>query len=373
MEGVSDKSGICILKPNKYTYSETFIENQVRNIRHDELLFGGWRPYLRLNGKSIFTGIMKLELFRVLLKNVFPKLYNKTYSKHLASFFTSNNIKYILANYGVLGANVVDSCIAANARLIVHFHGFDASHYKTISKFRDKYTNLFEKCHKIIVVSEKMRNDLLHLGADSQKIINIPYGVDTSLFIGADPLNAEKKLIFVGRFTEKKAPDYLIMAFQKVLEKHPDAKLIMIGDGHLLEKCIKLAKSLDIVNKISFPGKKVHKEVIQELKESRIYIQHSMTAPNGDSEGTPNTILEASSMGLPIVSTRHAGIIDAVIENKTGFLVNEGDWEKMADKICNLLDDPLLCKKFGEAGRKHIETNYAIKTQCQLLEKTLLE
>ncbi len=93
------------------------------------------------------------------------------------------------------------------------------------------------------------------------------------------------------------------------------------------------------------------------------FVQHSITAPNGDMEGTPVSIMEASSSGLPIISTKHGGIKELVVHNKTGFLVDEKDEEGMAAYMLKICDDLELAKSMGAEGRKYIEQNYEQSVQ----------
>jgi glycosyltransferase involved in cell wall biosynthesis len=93
---------------------------------------------------------------------------------------------------------------------------------------------------------------------------------------------------------------------------------------------------------------------------------------SGDSEGTPNTILEASATGLPIVSTKHAGIREAVVDGQTGYLVEEGEYEIMAQKIIDLLGNPALVESMGAAARKHMEQHYEMSFRIQSLKNILI-
>jgi glycosyltransferase involved in cell wall biosynthesis len=95
------------------------------------------------------------------------------------------------------------------------------------------------------------------------------------------------------------------------------------------------------------------------MQHARCVVQHSVVAPSGDSEGTPLTILEAGATGLPVVSTRHAGIPDVVIEGATGFLVDEHDEESMAQHMIRLAQDPDLAGVMGRAARAHIQKNFS--------------
>ncbi len=90
-------------------------------------------------------------------------------------------------------------------------------------------------------------------------------------------------------------------------------------------------------------------------------MQHSVTAPNGDAEGTPVVIIEASAAGLPIISTQHGGIVDTVMNEKTGFLVQEYNITAMSEKMMYLYENPEIAEKIGKDGKKFISENFSIQ------------
>lgn len=362
---------LCITRSNKYSYSETFIDNQINALNPKVLLWEGWYPSILPNEKSFLPFPLNYLLVRGSLRNLLPRLYHKLYTKSLVSFLQKNQIDVLLANYGPMGVALCDACLKAKVRLFVHFHGFDASEKKTLSTYQEKYGILFKTVSGIIVVSNDMKEKILLLGAKPEKIFLNPYGVNIKEFFGANPTNEQPIFIAVGRFTEKKAPQLSIKAFAEVLKRKPEAKLIMIGEGELLGESQQLARDLGIYLNIDFKGKRTPEQISEALRNAQVFVQHSKIAPSGDSEGTPNTILEASATGLPIVSTRHAGIKDAVVHGETGFLVEEGDWETMAEYMIKLIEDPLLAGRMGRAGRKHIEENYEMSKRVQTLREIL--
>ena len=112
-------------------------------------------------------------------------------------------------------------------------------------------------------------------------------------------------------------------------------------------------------------------EVRNQLQQCDLFVQHSVHAQNGDSEGTPNTIIEAAAYGKAIVSTFHAGIKEAVANEITGLLVNEGDYEAMAEKIIYLIQNPQICQEMGQAGRLHTERNYNLQNTLTALKEII--
>jgi len=279
----------------------------------------------------------------------------------------------LLAEYGITGVSVLDACRAAGVPLVVHFHGFDATNRPTLAEYGTAYRSVFAYAKAIVAVSDDMVQQLIQLGADPAKVHRNPYGVETERFTGASPARAEKVVLAVGRFTGKKAPQLTIRAFDKVLEKHPDAQLVMIGAGELLDECQKLVGTLQLRHAVRLLGVQSPEEVAGWHRRARVFVQHSMINPeNGDSEGTPNTILEASAAGLPIVSTRHAGIKEAVSEGETGFLVEEGDVVGMTAALDRMLSDASLAGTMGQAARQKMLREYEMQKRIEALRELLI-
>jgi glycosyltransferase involved in cell wall biosynthesis len=90
------------------------------------------------------------------------------------------------------------------------------------------------------------------------------------------------------------------------------------------------------------------------MRRAAVFVQHSVTAPDGDTEGLPVGLLEAMAAGLAVVATRHAGIPEAVVEGETGLLVDEHDAAAMAAALVALLRDPERTRRLGAAGRARV-------------------
>lgn len=362
---------LCIAYPNKNRYSETFIHNHLNYLKPALSLSGGWRPYRTEDGHSIIR-MPLAEPIRVGIKRGLSGLYPAFYTHFLTRFLKENRPDVLLAEYGPTGCAVMAACRKAHVPLVVHFHGFDAVEKDTIRKYGAQYRQLFTQAKAIVAVSNDMAEQLVRLGADPAKVHRNPYGVETGLFSGAEPEKAEKVMVAVGRFTAKKAPQLTIRAFDKVLDRHPDARLVMIGDGELFESCKALVNELQLKYAVQLLGVKPASEIAEWHRKARLFAQHSMVNPvNGDSEGTPNTVLEASAAGLPIVSTRHAGIKEAVDHGKTGFLVEEGDVQGMANYMVQLLDEPELAGEMGRNARRKMIDEYEMSARIQELNRIL--
>jgi glycosyltransferase involved in cell wall biosynthesis/protein-L-isoaspartate O-methyltransferase len=360
---------VCIISPDENAYSETFIRNHIERLPAKvKLLYGGWFPTHFEDGKLISESKLPHRAIRYASSQLlgFSAQYFK--NRALKKFFQANRIDVVLAEYGPTGASIIDSCVEAGVPLVVHFHGFDAYDHQTLEKHEARYQRMFAAAGAIIAVSRDMERQLLKLGAPREKLFYSPYGVDTELFSDAEPVAASQPIFLgVGRFVDKKAPHLTLLAFKKLWERRPDARLKMIGDGPLWEACKQLARALGISHAVEFLGPRSQTEVALTMQQARAFVQHSIRTTYGDSEGTPVAVLEAGAAGLPVVATRHTGIQDVVTDGETGLLVNEGDVEGMARCMIRLAEDVELAGRLGAAARKRIVAEWSIEKSTNRL------
>jgi colanic acid/amylovoran biosynthesis glycosyltransferase len=257
-------------------------------------------------------------------------------------------------NYAVLFSSAAEK---AGVPLFAHAHGYDASMLAGEAVWRRRYRRLFASAAGVIAPSQFLADRIARLGCPSNRLNVNPCGVDPQAF-GPSSYNRHRFLA-VGRFVEKKAPQHTVSAFARVAAKTPTAALDFIGDGHLLEECRNLAKQLAVADKVHFHGAQPFETVRKFMSQASIFLQHSVMSKSGDCEGLPVAILEAMASALPVVSTRHSGIPEAVLDGETGLLVDEHDVEGMAAAILRLLSDPGHLRAMGEAGRRRVISHYA--------------
>jgi glycosyltransferase involved in cell wall biosynthesis len=162
-----------------------------------------------------------------------------------------------------------------------------------------------------------------------------------------------------------------LLAFAEVVRECPDARLTMIGDGPLWEACKQMARAMGIAEAVEFPGPRPPADVAKVLRGARAFVQHSLRPTHGDSEGTPVAVLEAGAAGLPVVATRHGGIVDVVVEDATGFLVDEGDVAGMARHMARLAAEPALAGAIGAKAREHISAHFSLEKTIDRLWRIL--
>ncbi len=248
--------------------------------------------------------------------------------------------------------------------VFAHFHGFDISTRLNKKRYLRSLQSHWHPFAGMIVVARYQYDFLLEQGVDEESIALIPCGApvgDIASMVrrvrsSSPPRKKGCVFLFVGRFTEKKDPMSVLKAFQHCHQQHPQARLRMAGFGPLRDECIEWTKTQpsSLADAVEFQGTLTPSGVIEEMARADVLVQHSRTAPNGDKEGWPVVIGEAMAASLPIVSTRHAGIVDQVIEGHNGYLCDEGDWRQMGIDMARLASEKKLQRQMGEASYQRV-------------------
>ncbi len=358
VRSTSDTS-ICIVQPAIGIASETFIRAHAERLPGLVTVVHGGMPHI--GQRAVVSRALPQRAMRKVWRWFHGYSYDEEVTGAFSQAFRVTGADVVLAEYGPMGVHVLSACNRVGVPLVVHFHGYDASDREVLAANATGYRLLFDRAKYIVVVSQRMNDQLTSLGAPADKVVYNPYGVDCDLFRGATPSAAAPTLLAVGRFVEKKAPHSTISAFAMAREKYPDAKLRMIGDGPLLPRCRELAGQLGIERAVEFLGTQSPFVIRDEMSRARAFVQHSVESPTGDCEGLPNSVLEAGAAGLPVIATRHAGIPEAVIDGDTGLLVDEHDVDGMAAHMQTVLHEPAFAGHLGASARRHIATNFSIE------------
>ncbi|MFZ1059043.1 MAG: glycosyltransferase [Candidatus Rokuibacteriota bacterium] len=357
------KPVVCLISRSKNTYSETFIRGYVDALPATvRVLYGDYLPTHQDDDTPLLLPTLP-RLVRAASRRLLGLPWESPVNLAIKRFWRSIEAEAVLAEYGPTGVHVLDLCTDAGLPLIVRFHGYDAYRRDVLDRYSEGYLRLFADASAVVAVSGAMERHLLGLGAPRERLHCIPVGVDPSIFAGGNPALAPPVFVAVGRFVDKKAPHLTLLAFKKALERLPDARLAMIGDGQLWECCKQITRSLGLSNYVDFLGVRQHAEVATIMKGARAFVQHSIRTSYGDAEGTPTAVMEAAATGLPVISTRHMGIQEVVIDGVTGFLVDEGDIDGMAEAIVLVGKNPVLAAEMGAQGRQRVTREFS-RSQC---------
>ncbi len=363
---------LSIVRSGPLAPSETFIIAHATRLSGELSLVHDLPP--RLWSPQGSVDMVSRSSLQGLVRSIRSRLSGNPQSYSTASYkrvFKKLRPDVVLAEYGPSGVEVLEACRNLNIPMVVHFHGYDASRFEVLERYRDDYRRLFEYSSAIVAVSPPMAEALRGMGAPDSKMHVNACGVDIGSLLSAVPVSAPPSFVFAGRFVEKKAPHLALLAFHEVQREHPNARLRMIGDGPLMGVCRDIVSSLGLTDSVTFLGMQSHQAVLTEMSAARAYVQHSVVAVSGDSEGTPVAVMEAAGMGLPVVSTSHAGIPDVVIDGVTGFLVPERDVHAMASRMKQLLIGDAIVMKMSQAAVSHIREHFTMDMSLQRLDKIL--
>ena len=208
---------------------------------------------------------------------------------------------------------------------LVTFHGWDITVDRSVPwKIKSPLyyqllwheIELKQSASAFIAVSKFIEAKLLEKGYPREKVIQHYIGIDTDRFSPTDTPAETRYILCVGRHTEKKGIDILLKAFSRIAAKHPEVSLIQVGTGPLEAKLKKMVEKLNLTGQVKFLGSQPYAEVQSLMQQAEIFALPSQTARNGDSEGLPFVILEAMASAIPVVSTLHSGIPEAVIDGE---------------------------------------------------------
>jgi len=177
-------------------------------------------------------------------------------------------------------------------------------------------------------------------------------------------------LIAVGRLVEKKGFVHLLEAFSKVAANHPNMHLIIAGNGPQKKQLQDIIEKANLTSKVYLAGWLDHKCVIKLIAQAKILIVPSIIDAQGDRDGIPNVVLEAFSAGTAVIASNLPGISEAVINEKTGILVEPGNGIQLAAAIEKLLNDESISAFFANNAKKMLADNFNIEKNCLAFAKT---
>ncbi len=288
--------------------------------------------------------------------------FGQAFKKWLRDQLVQTQAEAVLAQFGHYAMDIEGAARGLSVPVFAHFHGHDMSARLRKKRYRQALQSHWHPFAGMIVVAKYQRDYLLDIGMESDSVALIPCGAPSREIVATvDEIKAssprvdtEFRFLFVGRFTAKKDPISVLRCFQACHEVYPHARLRMGGFGELETECREWisAQPTPFQDAVDLLGSLSPTQVLFEMARSDAFVQHSRVAPSGDMEGWPVSIGEAMAAGLPIIATRHAGIVDQVVEGVSGYLCDEGDWVQMGHDMIQLMSDRNRVAAMGNAARE---------------------
>ena len=219
----------------------------------------------------------------------------------------------------------------------------------------------FDIAQILVTVSEKTRRISLAEGVKAERISVIQNGITPVPFEGGSRLEVRTAagigpddlfLLSVGRLVDAKAHDILVSAMPTVLKEFPNAKVGICGDGVLRSNLEAQIKSLGLVDSVKLLGEQ--NNVAKFLSSADVFVLPSR------SEGLPMALLEAMSIGLPVIATKLEGLNEVVIEGVHGLFAPIDDAVVLAQVILQLLGDRSMRIRMGAAAQQRVNEVYSM-------------
>ncbi len=270
--------------------------------------------------------------------------------------------------YGTLAVKLARVPIVVSTK-----HNDNAFRRHSFYAFLDRLASKF--ADRIIVISDHLKRffaDVERL--DPGKMIRIYHGLDPVWVEGqsstiAGPISVQEEFgippnaplaAVIARLNPQKGHTYLLTAFAKVIEALPEARLLVVGDGHLRGDLEKQTEELRITHRVIFTGWR--NDIPRLIADLNLLILPSLW------EGFGLVLLEAMMMGKPIVASGVSAIPEIVVDGVTGLLVPPRDPEALAEAIIALLQNRERAEAMGRAGRARVERYFSLERMVQQTE-----
>jgi glycosyltransferase involved in cell wall biosynthesis len=343
--------------------SQVFIYEQLRQYRRWQADVFAWR---RFNlDRFAFPRVHRAE----------PTYVIRGRSRRFAHVFAEQQFGVVHAHFGPAGAYARAYAAQARLPLLVTFHGYDVPLLSSWRRFLPLHLPyalggpaMLRQMRFGICASTELRELLLELGVDEARLRVHRLGIDLDRFAFV-PARAEPEVLMVGRLVEKKGFEYGLESFARVRSRGIAARLTVVGDGGRRAALERQARALGVGGDVTFVGSQTNEAVSGHMARARVLLAPSVVARDGNRESGLIVVKEASAAGTVPISTRHGGIPDSIDDGQTGYLVEERDVERMAQRLEQLLLDEPLRARLAGAGRAKMEREFDNRTLVAGLER----
>lgn len=299
---------------------------------------------------------------------------NPMFLARLTSVIRDGEFEAVWFTSGIpLGAAAPTARRAGVRRTVVSTHGLESgwsrmpvvrSIIRRASSAADVVTVLGEHTGSAIAPAVSPRAALmrLHGGVDNQRFHP---GVDPGPVVERHGLRDRPAVVTVGRLVPRKGQATLLRAWPAVLRRHPDAVVMLVGEGLQEGRLRRLAARLGIAESVVFAGAVEDPLLPAYFRAAQVYALPCRTLVGGMAlEGLGLTTLEASASGLPVVVGDSGGAGDALLPDRTGYLVDtsrrrsDGGAAALAERIVHLLDHPAQAAEMGRLGRAWVSDRW---------------
>jgi len=229
---------------------------------------------------------------------------------------------------------------------------------------------LIRRADALQVISPQLEAYVRSWPHPPRRIYCIPNGVDLGGYIRENQAQGVRERLRIsgdapvigsmGRLDKIKGYDLLLHAYQKITQKIPEARLLLVGDGPERLPLAELAARLSLPHPVIFTG------YTEDVKPYLAVL--SLFVCSSRSEGVPHSLLEAMAMGLPIVSTRVGGIESVMEDRREGWLIPAEDVDALSSAVLELLSCPGTAQTCAQAARARVEQEFSLRRMVEQVQ-----
>jgi colanic acid/amylovoran biosynthesis glycosyltransferase len=243
-------------------------------------------------------------------------------------------------------------------KLVVTFHGCDIR--AGLECGGAIYRELWQQVDCLIAISQYNRECLLRMGADAEKIVDHPVGIDRRRFRFRAPVLPSRRvirLLTVARLVEEKGLFVALDAVARLRQQRPNLMLDyrIIGEGPLRADIERHIDRLELRRQVRLSGALAQNEVAEAMSRADVFLLPSIA------EALPVSLMEAQAIGMPVVATRVGSVDQIVQDGISGFLAAPGDCDDLCNCLNRLLERSQDWPAMARAGCRHIEANFDIE------------
>lgn len=263
----------------------------------------------------------------------------------------ARNADVVHAHWTISGGAAVWSRPLHRRPVIVTVQGSDIFQVPKLPMGAIYTRHVLGRCQRVTTLTNALYAAATRIGVDRRKLSVIPNGVDVSEFFPAPESERANVILFVGFLIQRKGVQYLLEAAAQVLARHPEYRVVLLGEGPEEQALRDQVARLGIGDAVEFAGFQPQRVVRDWMRRARIFVLPSVE------EGQGVVLLEALASGTPVVGSKVDGIAE-VITPDVGRLFPVGDVAALASHLMELIENATLRHQLGEAARARAEAEY---------------
>jgi len=345
--------------------SETFVLDVVASVQRTRAVVACGTRHSELPVVSGLTGVRLYEIGRWSPREDRPVGRRAIRGLMLAAVL-AERARVLHAHFGYWGAHVGRTARRSGRPWVLSLHGQDL----LVEDRSNAEAAVLRWADRVVVPSQFLADAASRAGFPDDRVLIMPSGIDVSRFAVREHGHVDPVTVaFAGRFVVKKGVLDAVDALALASRELPGLRAVFVGYGPVETELRQRADAAGLGLEVRAGNEP--DAVRGALAEADLVVMPSCTAPDGDAESLGLVAVEAQASGLPVVATRHGGLVDAV-HPRAGVLVAEHDVAAIAAAVVRLARSPEERAQMGRVGRQHAEAKFGLADRVAALEDLYL-